>query len=149
MSYWIFKANPSKYRLDDRLKDPQRVISWTVSRYRDQIKPGDIVFLWRAAEPRGIVATLKVLSPPVSMLEFVHEQKYWDGEDNDLLVRVVAEITQVFPTLSNLRLKNTPGLEDLSAFTGFQQATNFPVRDAEGEIILSLLRARSSVMEAL
>ena len=45
MAYWIFKCNPEKYRLADRLADPNpTTLTWTVSRHRDEIGPGDTVF---------------------------------------------------------------------------------------------------------
>lgn len=142
MSYWIFKCNPSKYNLDARLKDPEPLLTWTVTRFQNDIKAGDIVFLWRSGEPRGIVATIKVLSNPVAMFEMQHEKKYWDGADEKELVRVVAEITNRFIILLSSKLKETPGLEDLSVFHGFQQATNFPVRENEGEIILKTITSK-------
>ena len=38
MSYWIFKTNPDKYLLDERLRDAEPKISWKVTRYKDEIK---------------------------------------------------------------------------------------------------------------
>jgi hypothetical protein len=41
MNYWIFRSNPERFRIDDRLKDPEPRTSWLVMRYRDEIKPGE------------------------------------------------------------------------------------------------------------
>ncbi len=46
MAFWIFKCNPDKYRLADRLADPNPTLTWTVSRFRHEINAGDTVFLW-------------------------------------------------------------------------------------------------------
>jgi EVE domain len=54
MAYWIFKYNPEKYRLDDRLADPNPEITWTVSRHRREIAPGDTIFIWQTGRDRGI-----------------------------------------------------------------------------------------------
>ena len=45
MAFWIFKYNPEKYHLAERLADPNPDITWTVSRYRNQIAPGDTIFI--------------------------------------------------------------------------------------------------------
>ena len=59
MSYWIFKYNPEKYRLQERLADPNPTITWTITRYRDQISPGDTIFVWETGRNRGIRAVLR------------------------------------------------------------------------------------------
>ena len=58
MSHWIFKANPEKYRIDERLKDVEPKISWRVTRYKDEIQKGDIAFIWRTGTNRGICAVM-------------------------------------------------------------------------------------------
>ena len=45
MAFWIFKFNPDRYRLADRLADPTPTLTWTVSRFRDEINAGDTVLL--------------------------------------------------------------------------------------------------------
>jgi hypothetical protein len=37
MAYWIFKCNPERYRITDRMADPNPNLTWTVSRHRDEI----------------------------------------------------------------------------------------------------------------
>ena len=58
MNYWIFKANPDKYRIDDRLRDPYPHVTWAITRYHERIQKGDIVFIWRGGTPRGICAVM-------------------------------------------------------------------------------------------
>jgi hypothetical protein len=45
MAFWFFKCNPEQYRLAARLADPNPNTSWMVTRYRDEIGPGDTVFI--------------------------------------------------------------------------------------------------------
>ena len=45
MATWIIKCDPKVYRLSDRLSDPNNTITWLVTRYKNDIQPGDIVFL--------------------------------------------------------------------------------------------------------
>ena len=54
MAFWIFKCNPDKYSLRQRLTDPNPVITWSVNQHTDEIKTGDIAFLWEIGEDRGI-----------------------------------------------------------------------------------------------
>lgn len=52
---WIFQGNPKKYEvynslLDESLKED----TWLVSRYRDDIRIGDITLIWKAGQRSGI-----------------------------------------------------------------------------------------------
>jgi 5-methylcytosine-specific restriction protein A len=139
MACWIFKCNPEKYRLVDRLADPNPVITWTVSRFGDQIRPGDTVFIWETGERRGIRAVLRIDEGPRDMPELEGEQRYWAEKDQTICSRVLCTITHRGVDLSAERLRRVPGLERLSVFHGFQQATNFPVAPGEGEILMRLV----------
>ena len=140
MAYWIFKYNPEKYRLADRLADPNPDITWTVSRYRDQIAPGDTIFIWETGPERGIRAVLRAVATPQHMAELESEQPYWAQRDNDIRCRVRATIIERDVDLPHTDLRQVPGLENLSVFHGFQQGTNFPVTPDEGAILLGLIR---------
>jgi hypothetical protein len=140
MAYWIFKYNPEKYRLADRLADPSPEITWTVSRYRDQIAPGDTIFIWETGPERGIRAVLRAEGTPQDMAELESEQPYWAQRDNDIRCRVRATIIERDVDLPHTDLRTVPGLENLSIFHGFQQGTNFPVTPDEGAILLGLIR---------
>ena len=138
MAFWIFKYNPEKNRLLDRLADPNPEITWTVSRFRDQIGPGDIIFVWETGRDRAIRAILRAEGIPRNMLELESEQTYWVNPDDGMLCRVRATITHREVCLSHKELRSVSGLENLSVFHGFQQATNFPVTPAEGAILMRL-----------
>jgi hypothetical protein len=142
MAFWIFKCNPDKYRIGDRLNDPNPDLTWTVSRYRDQIGSGDTIFLWETGPDRGIRAVLRAESVPQDMPELESEQKYWAERDTEVRCRVRATITNRDVNLSHSELRTEPGLEKLSVFHGFQQGTNFSVTQDEG-VILQRLAARS------
>src|SRR5258707_1322376 len=71
MAYWIFNFNPKKYyRLLDRLAAPKPTMTYTVRRYRHEIKPGDLVFFWETGENRGIRAVFRVDEAPRDMPEW-------------------------------------------------------------------------------
>ena len=139
MAFWIFKCNPDMYRLADRLADPNPTLTWTVSRFRDEINAGDTVFLWVTGPQRGIRAVIRVDEPPRLMAEMESEQAYWAERDTQEQFRVVGTLTRRAVNLPHTELREVEGLADLSVFTGFQQATNFPVTPAQGEILSRLV----------
>jgi predicted RNA-binding protein with PUA-like domain len=139
MAFWIFKCNPDKYRLSDRLADPNPTLTWTVSRFRDEINAGDTVFLWVTGTQRGIRAVLRVDQPPHNMAEIESEQAYWVERDTQEQFRVLGTLTHRDVNLPHTELRENEGLEELSVFSGFQQATNFPVTPAQGEILMRLV----------
>lgn len=51
MHAWIFQGVPDRYDLADKLQPGQRE-TWLVSRFRDEMREGDVVFFWRAGERR-------------------------------------------------------------------------------------------------
>jgi hypothetical protein len=144
MAFWIFKCNPEKYRLADRLADPNPKITWKVSRYRDEIGPGDTVFIWETGRNRGIRAVLRAESVPEDMPELDSEQPYWAKRDTEVLCRVRATIIDRDVNLPHIYLRCVPGLENLSVFHGFQERTNFPVTPEEGAILVRLAAERCS-----
>src|SRR5262245_1787404 len=127
MAFWIFKCNPEKYRLADRLADPNPMITWTVSRHRGEIGPGDTVFLWVTGPDRGIRAVMRVDEAPRLMPELESEQQYWAERDTQEQWRVLGTLICRDVNLSHTALRGIDGLENLSVFRGFQQLTNFPV----------------------
>jgi hypothetical protein len=139
MAFWIFKCNPGKYRLTDRLADPNPTLTWTVSRHRDEIGPGDTVFLWETGPNRGIRAVMRVDQAPCLMVELESEQSYWAERDTQEQWRVLGTLTHRDVGLIHTDLREVPGLENLSVFHGFQQQTNFPVTPEEGAILLRLV----------
>lgn len=139
MAYWIFKYNLERYRLRERLADPNPVLTWTVARFREDIRPGDTVFVWETGQQRGVRAAFRVDEPPCDRPELDSEQPYWAEPDRSVACRVLGTLTHRDLDLSAERLRGVPGLEHLSVFHGFQQGTNFPVTEAEGRILLGLV----------
>ncbi len=139
MAYWIFRYNPQNYRLADRLADPNPVTAWRVNRFRTQIGPGDTVFVYETGANRAIRATLRVDSVPRQMPELESELPYCRSQESQVCWRVMATIVHRDVNLSHRDLRSTPGLENLSVFHGFQQATDFPVTPEQGAILERLI----------
>jgi 5-methylcytosine-specific restriction enzyme B len=133
MNYWIFKANPELYDVEKHIREGNKFNSWKVSRYRNEIKKGDIAFLWVTGHPRGIIATLEILSDPYYIPPNPNDSYLSD------IYKVDLRLTAHFPLLDADFLKTLPGLAGMSTFHGFQAATNFKVTPEEGEIISKLI----------
>src|SRR5437016_4925094 len=119
MAFWIFKCNPSRYRLQDRLADANPTLTWTVSRFSDEILPADIVFLWETGANRGIKAMMRVDQAPRMMAELETEQAYWRERDTTEQLRVVGTLVHRDLCLAHITLREIDGLDDLSVFQGF------------------------------
>ena len=144
MAFWIFKFNPEDYRFAERLNDPSPTITWTVQRYRDEIEPGDVAFLWETGKARGVRAVMRVDQATREMAELESEQRYWVKPDTDVLPRVMGTLTHRHLQLSAGELRAVPELEELPVFRRnvFQQGTNFRVEHAAGEALLNLIERR-------
>ena len=68
MKTWIFQGSPDKFDVEGYLNAGLKEIIWSVTRYENQISPGDLVYLWQAAGKRkavsGILASATVLETP-------------------------------------------------------------------------------------
>lgn len=138
MSYWIFKCDPKRYRLADRVADPMEETTWLVTRYKNEIAPGDTAFLMETGSQRCIRAVMRVDSSPQEMSELESEQRYWTDRDTEARCRVRGTLTHR-TELPIAELQSVDVLRDLSIFKGFQQGTNFRVSEDEGRTILAMI----------
>jgi predicted RNA-binding protein with PUA-like domain len=145
LALWIFKSNPELFELDERLQDTEPHTTWKISRYKDEIQIGDLAFIWRTGPKRGIVAVMEITSKPQKMYELEREQKYWKNRDTELIIRVEGDFKCRCNFISYKELKQTNGLENLSVFHGFQQQTNFRVNEAEGNILMKIIKAEMNL----
>ncbi len=133
MNYWIFKSNPTIYDVEANIRKGNPPDRWKVSRYKNEIKAGDTVYLWLTGNPRGIIAVLETTSDPY-YIPHNPADPYWSD-----VHKVDLRLLSHFPMVDAEFLKTVPGLEDLSTFHGYQAATNFKVTEREGEIIRQLI----------
>jgi 5-methylcytosine-specific restriction endonuclease McrA len=87
MRTWIFQGNPKIFDIDGYLSASFGLIKWTVSRYQDQIKPGDSVYIWRSQgdEPSlaGVVAEGTVVETPSVQEDDPNGRDFWRQEPED------------------------------------------------------------------
>jgi hypothetical protein len=156
VNYWIFQGNEKYYRIDkeleqERLPENEREKEyvrskylWPVTRYKSEIRNGDIAFLWvtfpgSRHDQRGIFATLDIISDPESRSD--NFRKYWRRDEDAVVIkpRVEYRYTRVLnPPLFESEIKKTNGLSNLSICWNrySHEGTNFRVTPKEGEIIL-------------
>ncbi len=146
VNYWIFKCNPEYYRLDDRLDDPEPNSTWRVTRYKDEIKEGNIAFIWVVGNKkvRGIRAVVRIDSLPVDMDEIETEKSYYTKLDFARIKRVKITFLDRFPLVSAETLKNIPRLSNLSVFHGVQQPTNHKVSNEEGDFLVQYINSQKN-----
>jgi len=131
MKYWIFQGNPTRFDVADRSRvDEGKRETWLVSRYRDLMHAGDIVYFWRSGETnrRGIYAWGTMQAEP----EY-HEN--WGSGVNILYKKRLPEHIPASTMQSNEVLR-----ENLI----FRMAigTNFALSNSEAAAIEEIIRLR-------
>jgi len=138
INVWIFQCNPKKFNLLNSLRKHSKGRVWTVDQHRREIKKGDIALLWLSGEKAGIYAIADIISDPGLMYALPEDDEDWVKEEDKgkKLLRVKIDITRDISDkpISRKEIKTTKGLENLS-ITKFAQATNFPVKKSEWEVI--------------
>lgn len=58
---WLLQAVPAQYDLDIALQE-YRYDDWRFSRYQNEVRPGDILVMWKGGSQRGIYGLAQVVS---------------------------------------------------------------------------------------
>jgi hypothetical protein len=126
---WIFQANPALYDLQGALASGLTNLQWTVRQHRDQIKAGDLVFLWESGSDAGIVAVAGVLNDPADEDEDPVSRQF-NRQDEPFAgpkLRVRLRIDRLLPErVRRETLRAHPILRNLSILAA-PQGTNFPI----------------------
>ena len=145
---WLFQANPQRYDILNALADERsNEDMWLVSRYKKEIKKGDIGLIWMSGKEAGIYAVVEIISDPEFLVDSSVVSQYWinDEDRQQRRLRIKYRYKIKFPDrpIYKQELKNIPELSNLSIFN-FSQGTNFPVRDEEWKIISDLIEKKFS-----
>lgn len=67
---WVFQAIPKRYDLRERMNKGEKE-TWLVTRYKDEMCKGDMVFFWLAGSPdiRGIYGWGRIVGDKVRYFE--------------------------------------------------------------------------------
>jgi len=120
------------------MADENPDITWLAKRYRNEIQPGDLAFVWQTGRQRAIRAILKIESAAERMIEVESEKKYAINYEETSEWRVQTTFVRRNLNTSHSSLREVSGLENLSVFHGMQQGTNFRVSDSEGTLLLEI-----------
>lgn len=126
MNYWIFQSVTERYDLRETLQEGKED-SWVISRYWQQMLPGDLVFFWLGGPPaiRGIYGWGALTTTPVS-----------DGDKQyGARVRCDKKLTSY---LSVEKIRAVPLLNDISIVRA-PQGSNFMLSREEARAIADLI----------
>jgi hypothetical protein len=147
MTSWIFQGNPEAFDIDGYLQATPGVITWTVSRYANQIAVGDTVFLWKAQgndpDGAGVVAEGTVVEVPKVQLDDPLSDPFWKkARDQNETMRTRLRVNRV--ASSREVLKRSWMMEDsvLRDMLILRQAagTNYRLTDAQADRVGQLWR---------
>lgn len=143
MAAFIFQGNPDRFDVDSYLLDAQMAatpIQWMVSQHKHDIRPGDTIYLWRAAgkdNPAipGVVAKGIVTTPPHRVPP---DTRFWRSQElvHPDRPRVDIDLRKVMvgnkEVIRREWMKEDPVLKSL-AILSMAQATNYLLRRPEAE----------------
>jgi len=145
-SYWIFQGNPDIFDIDTYLTNKKN-ITWTVSRYKDQIEEGDKVLFWKSGVKAGVYA-VGTVTHGASRSVREDSPEFWktksnDNNEHDFRCRL--SIDQQF--IENPILRSEILKHDWAAGISIiknAQGSNFELSEIEYKNIIALLRTSVS-----
>ena len=142
MAYWLFQGNPKYYRVLEAIKELEE-IPWLVTRYANNIAPGDGVIIWLSGSQGGIYATAEVIEP-AQLLTEIPDKKYWVDSTRALgKQQAIIKFTNKFvesPLLKN-QLQEDSVLKNLLVLRA-PNSTNFKVSSEEWEQVQKLIQEK-------
>ncbi len=129
--YWLFQYKEGVHvERAFESSAPGEVVPWKVTRYMNRIKPGDVIFYWRAGASAGLkgwgsVAGAPEESPGETFLR--------------VPVRTEVNLGEVVP---KAEVRDVPEISDLAVITQGRQGTNFPVSMKQAVGLARLIGAR-------
>jgi MoxR-like ATPase len=140
---WLFQANPKHWDLEHKLQtvSPSDADDWTVTRYREEMSPGDTVVLWQGGPKAGVYAVGELVGEP-----FERELPPWrppknDGSETEWAISFRYERILQSP-ITRERLLENRELRSLQVLRA-PQGTNFRVTEREWEVLNALLNGVS------
>lgn len=132
---WLFQAKPSVFDLDDDLEDSEsgKEDDWKVTKFGDEMDPGDPVILWQAGKDAGIRALGELTGRP-------YPSSGYTENPNERRVDFVYTKILTEPLLKT-NLQKHPVLRTLSVIQA-PQGTNFKVTPSQWAALQGLLPGR-------
>ncbi len=144
---WVFQSNPSRFDIDEFLSTFPRQFSFLVTRYKDEIAPGDQVFVWRSSGDKakaraGVIAEAAVTRSAELRPDDEAARPYWTNpeEANEVRHRVMLRLVRVANSKEVLRrdwLLEDPILKNLAVLR-MASGTNYRVSPEHAARLASL-----------
>jgi len=137
---WIFQASPEFSDVRSALRSLDEPV-WLVRQFKDEIKPGDIAYIWLSGARGGILGVAEVLEAPriqpepPEQIRFIRKMEKFAGDQDRVKLRLLKRLKPLIPRtylqsraeLSKLGILHCP------------RGTNFRVNRQEAEILKSLV----------
>lgn len=145
MRTWIFQGNPIEFDIDGYLAAGPNEITWLVRRYGAEIKPGDVVYIWRSSGgtkgKAGIVARTSVLTEPAEISDDPAAAPFWQSDaPTDPSTRVKLRVDGVANSREFIKrdwLVDDPACSEMLIIRQ-PAGTNFPLEPREAERLQNL-----------
>ena len=140
--FWIFQSHPERYDVAERLL-PGRTDNWVVSSRGDEIRQGDVAYVWRAGSESALYGWAVIAS---GVFELEPDRIVQSKSAEALAVEAesrprveLAYRVQFDPPLSRAEIRSRPELEKLTPLHT-AEGTNFPVEPHEAFALNELIR---------
>ena len=140
---WILQANPKIFDIVGELQDSYQLSHWTIRQHREEVKYGDVAFIWKADAGEGnagIYAVAKVISD-VLRLPVIWGAEYWRNQaDIKVEPRALIRYTKklVHAPVLKTRLVKDPVLKGLKILRDWQH-TVYPVTDGQCQALNKII----------
>ncbi len=136
---WLFQARPEYYDVTGPLQQGISEDAWTVTRYRNEMRVGDLVVIWASGKRGGVVALARLTSTPYERdwLPTTEELEATPYMKAAWWVKIRYTHRMSVP-LGPAMLKAHPVLRDLPNFK-FSQASNYRILPEHWAALKSLL----------
>ena len=145
---WVFQANPTIFDIEGAIAALTRM-RWTIRKYKDRIRKGDVVFFWMSGQRSGCVGRGVIVTDPQAMAELAEEQPFHRNSEeigDTNATRVELEIThRCLPPISRVSLLDDPVLKNMQVLR-IAQGTHFPLTEAEATELERRCRSSSSAV---
>jgi hypothetical protein len=137
---WVFQANPDRFKIGEFLATRPATMTFSVTRYRQEIAVGDQVFIWRSIgggneDAAGVVADSEVIGSTARRADEPAAQPFWaNPPDADIPAdRVVLRLNRVADSRETIRrrwIQEDPVLREMLILR-LANATNYEVPAAQ------------------
>jgi predicted RNA-binding protein with PUA-like domain len=153
MAHWLLQGNPERWRLADFLAErgPEELTTWSVTRYRHEVQPGDHLALWRTGSDAGVIALGEVTGPVYEAAGAADE--YWQDMDQAERTQwwLPLQLTEVFldTPVPREELRHDPAFAQAAILRQPFAGNPFRLSDAEWTAIVARHRAEGPATEAV